>query len=403
MILYFINSIISSVSFVGLYFYKFGRVYPIDFYGNLLPIFVLTFIVISAYFKSNHLFFKDRAKMGLLIFIFTLFIMSLFISLNRISSVSRLFILSITASSVLIQWALGFFWQKKQTSSFNNKSVGNIGFKLKRLFFSFLILIFSIILILFLKTGGIRYYEWSEQILLILVGAWFVSGLITNKFYVNIDQNLYYKIAPILKSQILLLFFTVAIYFFINLDYISRELLFGSIGVFSVLEISAFLLVFATNKSKQRQYYPTQMHIDQETLLKNVNELDGSHSIKRILYPMIQFQDKKILDFIEEKILQIDCNINKKSTLSISTITSSNFHFYNDKSLSLIINMAPLNNLVSINEMISVITEKLKTGGIFIGQFTPLEQIYKKIRSQMPKFLFTLIYPIHFFSVSYFS
>ena len=54
---------------------------------------------------------------------------------------------------------------------------------------------------------------------------------------------------------------------------------------------------------------------------------------------MIQFQDKNILDFIEEKILQIDCDINKKSTLSISTKTSSNFHFYNDKSLSLIINM----------------------------------------------------------------
>jgi len=38
----------------------------------------------------------------------------------------------------------------------------------------------------------------------------------------------------------------------------------------------------------------------------------------------------------------------------------------------------------------------MTTNGIFIGQFTPLEQIYKKIRSQMPKFLFTLIYPIHF-------
>ena len=141
MILYFINLIISSVSFVGLYFYKTGRVYPIDFYVNLLPIFVLSFIFLSAYFKSDHLFFKDRTKTELLIFIFTLFIMSLFISLNRISSVSRLFILIITASSVLIQWALGFFWQKKQTSSFNNKSVGNIDFKLKRLFFSLLILI----------------------------------------------------------------------------------------------------------------------------------------------------------------------------------------------------------------------------------------------------------------------
>ena len=76
------------------------------------------------------------------------------------------------------------------------------------------------------------------------------SPVITRKFFALDDYNIYYKIAPIIKSQVLFLLFSSAIYYFLELEHLSRQLFFGTIGVFSFLESSTFLIVFMKNKSK---------------------------------------------------------------------------------------------------------------------------------------------------------
>ena len=46
--------------------------------------------------------------------------------------------------------------------------------------------------------------------------------------------------------------------------------------------------------------------------------------------------------------------------------------------------------------MFLTLTKNLIPGGYYIGSFSPLEEDYKLIREQMPKFMFSIIYPLHF-------
>ena len=63
---------------------------------------------------------------------------------------------------------------------------------------------------------------------------------------------------------------------------------------------------------------------------------------------------------------------------------------------NLVVNLTHVNNFQSINEMFLATRLVINPGGILIGSFSPLEEDYNKMFSQMPKFLFTFIYPIHF-------
>ena len=56
----------------------------------------------------------------------------------------------------------------------------------------------------------------------------------------------------------------------------------------------------------------------------------------------------------------------------------------------------PVNDFKHINNMFLTIKKWLEPGGYYIGSFSPLEEDYLKVREQMPKFLFIIIYPIHF-------
>ena len=48
------------------------------------------------------------------------------------------------------------------------------------------------------------------------------------------------------------------------------------------------------------------------------------------------------------------------------------------------------------NKMGSNSYKKLKNGGLFMGSFIPLEKFREHLRTQMPHFLFAIIFPIHF-------
>ena len=402
MMFHFFNLIISSVSFIGVYFYKTGHIYPLGFYGNLLPIFVLSFISISAYFKPDHLFFKERTKAGLLTFIFTLFTISLIISLSDFNSVSRQFLIIVIASSVFLQWLVGFIWQKKQTTKTVTESVHNNGFQFKRLGVSFFILTMSLLFMIYIKTGKITHYNWVEQISLLLIGLWWVTGVITKKFYAKKSLNIYYKIAPFLKSHIFFLLFAASGYYFLNLFYISRELFFGTIGIFIVVETSVYLFLFIKNKPRFVQFTHGQQQTGQNLLPERVNKEDRSHSIKSVLETMSPFVDERIINFIEEIVIHNNFSINKDSSLFLSTTTPSNFHFIGDESRCIIINLAYVNDLISINDMLLTMRSKILPGGILVGSFSPMEENYYRLRDEMPKFLFTLMYPIHFIIYRFF-
>ena len=58
--------------------------------------------------------------------------------------------------------------------------------------------------------------------------------------------------------------------------------------------------------------------------------------------------------------------------------------------------MHRMNDFKSINEMILSMRKVLKAGGLLVCRYSPLEKDYNRLYSSMPRFLFTLLYPIYF-------
>ncbi len=73
-----------------------------------------------------------------------------------------------------------------------------------------------------------------------------------------------------------------------------------------------------------------------------------------------------------------------------------NFQAIKKESLCILVNLTPINNILSINPFLLTMHQKIQTDGVLVGSFSPLEEDYKRLRDKMPRFLYTLISPIHF-------
>jgi hypothetical protein len=315
-------------------------------------------------------------------------------------AIPRLFLFSIVTGSGFLHWLIGFYYQTPDPTKKSLKISFN-RIQVHRLIFSFFLLLLSFILIFYYKIGSITYYTWMEQIVLLLIGLWFISGYITRKFYVRGYQNLYYKIAPIIKSQVLFLLLASGIFYFLALDHLSRQLFFGTIIIFSFIESFFYLLVFINKENisyKRDNIIGTQNKIitnDKNLLINNNIDLKGNLSIE-VIKQLSKLENKVLTEWIIKKVSDKGNKIKLDTTTILATSNPANYHYLSRKAQNLVINLNLVNDFKSINKMFLTMKKMMNYGGVYIGSFSPLEEDYQKINDQMPKFLFILIYPIHF-------
>jgi len=397
MLYYLINIFISALVFFGVFYFHSGDIYLHYSYSLFFPIYIAVSFLFSIYFTSETYAIKDRTQSAILQFIFTLFSLSLVVSLSDYFNIPRYFILLIVTIPITIRWLMGFFPQVADDTGQDYNSA-RAGFQLKRLSVSFVLLILAFTIALYFKTGRIAYYTWLEQIVLLLIGMWWVSSHVTRKFYALNDQNIYYKIAPIIKSQALFLLFSSGVYYFLKLDFFSRQLFFGTIGVFSLLETTVFLIVFMNRKSKKNVYTDEFYPVDQDiTIISDTDGKTNRSITNNCLSKMSLFiKNEKLISFINDtfKCAQMECNQGSFSYLTTKTL--ENYKAIKNESQCILVNLTPINNILSINTFLLTMHQKIQTNGVLVGSFSPLEEDYKRLRDKMPRFLYTLISPIHF-------
>jgi lipopolysaccharide/colanic/teichoic acid biosynthesis glycosyltransferase len=91
-----------------------------------------------------------------------------------------------------------------------------------------------------------------------------------------------------------------------------------------------------------------------------------------------------------------DIKINFFSSSILSTITLENIEIIRNNSINLLINLHKLNDIRRLNKYLITSHMKLITNGILVGYLLPIETTFNRLRNQMPKFLFTLFYPLYF-------
>ncbi len=387
-----INLFILFSTFIAVYYLKTSSIIPGGYYAVLLPIYIVIFLSFSAYFNSKQTNFKKQIKSNLYIFIFTLFTMSFIISVTDLYEVSRMFILYVIAISVILHWMTGFLWEKSKDDTKGSLEINGAVFRVKRLIISFLILILSFVLMNYFKAERVVLYPWTEEMLPILIGFWGLAGVITRKFYAYNSINIYYKMAPILKSNIFIILFAAFAYFFFRLEWVSRDLLFGTILINAVLEASAFSLVFLFRRTKSIYVSESKGYDQQKPLSIETNSKGISLNEKLSALPW--FQDKKLIEFISQGFRDHQCE--NDTTVIMETTNPLNFHPFSDGSQTLFINLSLMNDLMSISAMLRTLRNKLQPGGIYIGSYSPLEAAYDQLKEKMPDFMFFIHYPLHF-------
>ena len=396
MIYYFSNFIILTLVFFGINYFNSGYQHLSESHIDFFLFYILISSFFSVYFTPEKYELKDRTHAALMQFIFTLFSLSLVVSLKEFANVPRTFVFLITSLPVTFRWLMDFYRQDfKESITGNGASVSS--FQYKRLITSLLLLILGFSIALFYKVGRLVYHDWLEQMVLLLIGLWWVSGHITRKFYVINDKNIYYKIAPIVKSHALFLLFSSAVYFFLKLDFFSRQLLFGSIGTFSIIETTVFLIVFMKNKPRENNYNDINLKYVPKEFATETNKIVNPLFTKNIIPQINHFiKDKRLISFIEDTFERTKMDCSGDSFIYLTTKNLKNFENVKNESQSMLINLISVNNILSINTFLLTMHQKVKTNGAFVGSFSPLEQDYKRLQHKMPRFLYTLIGPIHF-------
>tara|TARA_Y100001980_G_C14555522_1_gene344229 strand:+ start:4042 stop:5646 length:1605 start_codon:yes stop_codon:yes gene_type:complete len=298
--------------------------------------------------------------------------------------------------SVSIRWLTDLPYQlansnlKVQEISFSKLSV-------KRILFSSVILSLSLFSTIYLTTGRTIHHPKLEQVILLLLAIWWLTGFISGKFKSVRNKNIYYSIGPVIKSNLFFLLCLSASYYFFQLDNFGRQIIFGTIIIFSFIEITVFLLYFMKNSSlKPSVNFRPLIYLNDQQAEKSENKLKVNKKICRCLYNGNQFGNNDLNDFVNKYFQCNNENCSPNCLLFLSTKKTENFQHINDSSQQLIINLESINNMLSINRIFLTMRKKLKSDGMLVGSFSPLEEDYNRLRSKMPKFLYTLISPLHF-------
>ena len=151
MLYYLINLFISALVFFGVFYFHSGDIYLQNSYSLFFPIYIAVSFLFSIYFTSETYAIKDRTQSAILQFIFTLFSLSLVVSLSDYFNIPRYFILLVVTIPITIRWLMGFFYQLPNNTG-QDYSSARADFQFKRLSASFVLLIMAYLGII-LETG----------------------------------------------------------------------------------------------------------------------------------------------------------------------------------------------------------------------------------------------------------
>ena len=396
-------------------FNKFGQLRPSTLYLYLYFLILVYNSVSSIYYHKYQTILQKSFWLTLRIIFWSNFISALFIiitvSFTQLWTISRefifitliiLFLLEIFISAIIFKYThkttrlIGEFTKDK------NHLVYRYNIKWLITGATTLIAVYGILL--FFQTKQLAMDVQDEQNLLLLIGAWGISTLLTNRYKYPNSVNHYYEIAPYIKASIIGILFIILFYFSLRLNTQDVTIIFMSGLIHSSIEIFSFYLYFF-GQNKNYEVHPSHKnHLstdndDQRDLNKNlsVNEQKNRftyHDLIRSLYT-IQLENKnEVIQFLSSTFEKE--NIKKDRVTIFDTISTTNIEMLYNNSQDLLVNLHNINNFRRINHYFINSYKKLSAGGILVGSFIPLENFDSHLRGQMPHFLYAIMLPFYF-------
>nr|MBC8342357.1 hypothetical protein [Bacteroidota bacterium] len=398
---YLFEPFLLSFIYYGFHFNKTGSFQLTELYTYFLAVFVFVWLSISTYlFDKNTRSFTSPFIAVVYQYFFSLFTLTLICSVTGFSDISRLFLLLVVSGAaalklvfiVLRKYDRINLWEFSLLEKMERPSF-------PRLIASMSLLTVSFAAVQYLMPGLNDFvYKSHEPTLILLVAAWLFSSLLTNKFFPQTGRNIYYKVAPFLKSSVLMLFLLGAVFYLLRLEgTILKQDLFATALLFSSVESIFALLYFNTSKAVSEPVLTDkESHFSQSDLPLQANSnQDNSRTflahVRKIKYENLE---DKIYDELNQVLAGHSISIGKFRILFDRA--DSNLRLIKPDSLGCIFNYSPVNDSRVINKSFSSSYEALVDHGFLIGMYTPQENDRRELERRMPRSVFVVYYPLHF-------
>ena len=415
-ILWSLDLLVFTFVFILMNYNKFGIIFPRDNYLYLFFILLVSWSIFSSYYDKISAFIQKPFWLVMRIIFWSSLMSLLFvvitISFSDLWSISRIFMVTFMTVMLLYELfvaiLLKFYLKNSGIKVVNIKetrdNVVQNKFYLKWIIPGILLLLLIYIALVYIERGSFHYDILQEQNFLILITAWGIGTLLTNRYKEPNSINHYYEIAPYIKASILTFLFLTFFYYSLRIDSKSIELIYKAGLLHSGIEIIAFFLYFF-GQSKKNGHLKINLQnqikkIDGQEILsfdQTKSNKNGTYDSSELLNSLKTFRsgyEIELTSFIWQTIERE--KLSKDKVTILNTSSNINIELLFDNSRELLVNMHRLNDIRKINQHLLTVYSKLEIGGLFIGNFIPLEKIKNHLRSQMPHFLYSIVLPFYF-------
>lgn len=258
----------------------------------------------------------------------------------------------------------------------------------------------SVFLINFLKRGSFDLSPEYEKILVLIYGLWWASAAVTRKFYWRSYRNIYYALAPCVKSAVLMSAFMALILYSFQMFSYSRAQIFGTFLSTLILESAFYYLYFKFGR-RQKSYGVLVPAKQARIYIKEPEPIFGDNDEKgyrmKVANPVGErlkrhyFQRRpQILEFIKNSVpLAL---IDQCEAIILNSHPSAKIVDAPNGALKLVLNLNRVNHIRRINRYFLEVHARLDQGGYFIGRLETLAQYRKRFFDKYPSPFRMLVY-----------
>ncbi len=411
-----VDFLLLNAAFFLVYYLKNSTLEITSPYTKLLFTFYLIWLVISIISKQYNLNKYTDIKKGLtyllrkdLVFLYLIALIIVFVRLHGFSRLQIFGTILVFTIFEVITYLVYFYFSGKELvkslrSAVNEDKYGAAKFSIKVFIFDLIIFLISFFTINYFKRGVFTLPDEYEKIFLVLLGSWFVISLFTRKFNKHDYRNIYYAVAPFVKSFIILFATMAVIIFAFRLFYYSRTQIFGTLSLMIIIEaISYYLYFIMIRKPGNGVDIETVEDLQRSFSMENfeTENKKNTHSdfisVRNILEKKYLKSKVELFSFIDRNIdLQ---QIDTRCTETLQTRTLFNIETIGAKKLKLFINLHQINDFRQINRYFLQVHQTLTNGGYFVSRAETIVTHKKRFYKKFTPFLGKLLYPFNFIYV----
>jgi lipopolysaccharide/colanic/teichoic acid biosynthesis glycosyltransferase len=274
--------------------------------------------------------------------------------------------------------------------------------------FAFIIIVFMSLY--FYKKGAAKLTENYQVLLMGILFTWLLVSLSSHKFNIVKKENYLKTIFPFIRSEIIIISVISFFIFFFKLAMYSRLIIFGSLGLFSLLEIiivSVYYIFTAAQISDENVidiFHAREIEAEKHKFIEDKKKQAKIYDFHGFALKTVSIKEKLKNVYLKKfqsvyKFIENNLNLNRIDILESEVVNTRilyNIEILENSSLAFFLNLHKINNFRRINQYFIEANKKIKSGGVFVGRFESIEQRRKRIYQKYHYVFVKLIYLFDF-------